>query len=101
MTGGAFIVRAPTSDRRGDGRVRTDDIQLAKLALYQLSYIPEPLRGPSWVRTTEAAVNAWSQAPDGERTARFEESLTGVSSLLCTRNTEPFMCSAAIQDALY
>ncbi len=48
--GGAFLVRSPTSDRRGDGRVRTDDIQLAKLALYQLSYIPEPIREPSWIQ---------------------------------------------------
>jgi len=48
--GGAFLVRAPTLDRHGDGRVRTDDIQLAKLALYQLSYIPEPIREPSWIQ---------------------------------------------------
>jgi hypothetical protein len=44
----------------GDEEARTPDIQLAKLALYQLSYIPKhrshtaPRRGgPSWVRTRD------------------------------------------------
>jgi hypothetical protein len=51
----------------GADRVRTDDIQLAKLALSQLSYSPERkletpptpsayCLGPRWTRTTDLAL---------------------------------------------
>ena len=39
----AGITAHPTTQNGGDGRDRTDDIQLAKLALSQLSYIPKNL----------------------------------------------------------
>ena len=49
------LLEADTSKFGGDGRDRTDDIQLAKLALSQLSYIPEiGAQGETRTRTTFA-----------------------------------------------
>ena len=44
----------------GAGRVRTDDLRLAKAALPQLSYSPviegSGVGGPKWIRTTDLTV---------------------------------------------
>ncbi len=45
----SFVRRRPTGVEM-DGFEPTT-LQLAKLALYQLSYIPEPIREPSWIQT--------------------------------------------------